>query len=80
MVAILLEHPRVDPSSDDNYCLQTAVLQGDADMVKLLLSHSVDPSQNGGVSITAACANGYMGVIDLLLADARFPVHIDDLW
>jgi len=72
IVKILLDDPRVDPSSAENFAIVIASTGGHPEMVKLLLADPrVDPSDQGSLAIYEAAGSNYIEIVELLLADPR---------
>ena len=59
---LLLKHPRVDPTTDDNYAIRWASLQGHWEVVKLLL----EDSRVNSSAIQEASLHGHWEVVKLL--------------
>eukprot|EP01117_Protostelium_nocturnum_P001196 TRINITY_DN11518_c0_g1_i1.p1 TRINITY_DN11518_c0_g1~~TRINITY_DN11518_c0_g1_i1.p1 ORF type:complete len:362 (-),score=95.07 TRINITY_DN11518_c0_g1_i1:168-1253(-) len=74
---LLLEHPSVDPSADDNRPLQEAAWKGKIDNIKVLLAH---PKINLGrchYNLVASVASGCsLKVLKLLLKDHRIEQYL----
>ena len=78
-VRLLLQDPRVDPSSSRNYAIQRASMNGHADIVELLLQDKrVDPSAVSNYAIRESSKNGHIDVVKLLLQDKRVDTSDDD--
>jgi ankyrin repeat protein len=65
---MLLEHPKIDPSANENEAVRCAAKHGHAQVVELLLKHpNVDPSTNDNYAIRYAATYGHAQVVGLLL-------------
>ncbi len=71
-VQLLLNDPRVDPTADDNWAIQSASRRGHTEVVRLLLADPrVDPAALGNYAIQLASHNGHLEVVRLLANDPR---------
>jgi ankyrin repeat protein len=74
-VRLLLSHPKVDPSDNDNLALRSALIHRKIDIVKLLLQDKrINPAGVNNDSIIRTSfskSNGTINVIKLLLADSK---------
>ena len=78
-VTYLLNDPRVDPSADDNYAIQSACARGYKDIVMLLLQDTrVNPSAGNNYAIQLASMYGHKEIVELLLQDDRVDPSAND--
>jgi hypothetical protein len=69
---LILQHPRVEPSADNNYYFIKACKHGLTDIVKILLQNeTVDPTCCSNLALIVATENSHVEVVDLLLQNAR---------
>lgn len=72
LVALLLQHSKVNPAARDNWAVFWASKKGHSDIVELLLQDPrVDPSAQDNEAIRKAAEKGYTSVVTLLLQDPR---------
>jgi ankyrin repeat protein len=68
IVLLLLKDKRVDPSAQNDYCIQKAVDGNKIEIVKILLADKrVDPSANGNYALKEAVRLRYYAIAKLLL-------------
>lgn len=68
VVALLLSHPKIDPTLPKNKALTFAIKHGKTDVVKLLLDDGrFDPAANGNRLIELAADKGHADILALLL-------------
>ncbi len=71
-IKVLIENPKVDPSTKHNEAIIVASEKGKADIVRLLLTdYRVDPSVDDNMAIDISSFYGHTEVVKLLLADHR---------
>ncbi|PRP83731.1 putative ankyrin repeat protein [Planoprotostelium fungivorum] len=81
ILEMLLNHPGVDPSTDDNRALLRACKIGDLSFVCLLLADArVDPTVKDNEAIRTSSAKGRVGVVRLLLSHHRVDPSSMDNW
>ncbi len=80
IVRLLLNDPRVDPSTDDNWAIHYASREGHTEIVRLLLNDPrVDPSANNNNAIFGPCTkHENVEVVRLLLQDPRVDPSAED--
>lgn len=71
-VAILLAHPRIDPSVSNNHAIRVASDCGYIEIVQMLLEdRRVDPSVRNNIAFRSVAWKGYENIMYRLLADPR---------
>ncbi|KAI9350723.1 ankyrin repeat-containing domain protein [Obelidium mucronatum] len=72
VVKLLMQDPRVNPSSGNDFALVKACLFGHIQVVKLLLTDKrVDPCSQLQASLCYAARSGHSEIVQLLLSDER---------
>lgn len=71
-VKLLLQDERVDPSSNNNYCIKLASANGHTEIVEILLQDPrINPSAGDNYALKMAVKNGHWEIAKMLLHDAR---------
>jgi len=79
IVELLLNQPKVDPTSNDNFAIRMASQHGRTEVVKLLLEDGrADPSVDNNYPIRMAAENGHTKIVKLLLEDPKVDPSADD--
>lgn len=74
IVKLLLAHPKVDPSNNDNDLIVRMCINNQVEILKLLLAHpKINPAHvnTHNALINIACFRGYTEIVRILLADGR---------
>jgi hypothetical protein len=72
LIKILLQDPRTNPATDNNFPIREASLMGYTEIVKLLLSDTrVDPSAQNNYLIRHAVEEGHDDIVELLLKNPK---------
>ena len=79
IVKILIQDKRVDPSTNDNWAIRSASLNGYLEIVKILMQDKrVDPSARDNCAIRYASRNGHSEIVKILMQDKRVDPSADD--
>ena len=79
IVEMLLEHPKVDPSANDNEAIQAAAGLRWYIFVEMLLEDPrVDPSANNNQAIQSAVNQDHECIVEMLLEDPRVDPSVND--
>ena len=75
IVSILLKDPRVNPKSDDSWCVLIAATNNCIKTMKVLIKDGrIDPSVRGNLALSRAIKKGYTEIAKLLLKDSRVDI------
>ena len=76
VVRVLLRDKRVDPTAEDNFCLQIACSKGYSRLLELLLRDKrCDPSKSNSIALWIAAESGFLDCVELLVQDRRIDLN-----